>query len=104
MVYPTNEKHRPQYPSGRAIRRACSKELYRAAKRLKTRISPEQMKQAEELYVKQVLLHLAYIVETGSNRKALADWWEEHVSLEIAQLWQVDPVELNRAFRNAFGG
>jgi hypothetical protein len=78
--------------------------MYRTAKRLKTWIAPELMQQAEEFYVKQVLLHLAYIVETRSNRKAQADWWEEHVSPQIAKLWQVEPALLNRAFRDAYGG
>jgi hypothetical protein len=99
-----NEKHKQQFPSARAIRRACNKELYRTAKRLKSWISPSQMEQAEELYVKQVMLNLPFIVDNGSNRKALADWWEEHVSPDIASLWNVEPAALNHAFRDAFGG
>jgi hypothetical protein len=104
MYNKTNEKHNPQYPNARAIRRACSKELYRTAKRLKTWISPELMKLAEETYFKQVVLNLAVIVEMQSNRKAQADWFEEHVSKEVAELWQVEPAVLNRAFRDAYGG
>lgn len=104
MMNKTNEKHKQQLPSARGIRRACSKELYRAAKRLKTWISPDQMKQAEELYTKKVMLNLLYIVENSSNRKLLADWWEENVSGEIAELWKVDVQSLNHAFRDAFGG
>jgi hypothetical protein len=104
MRHTNKEKHKPHFPSARAIRRACSKELYRAAKRLKMWISPEQMQQAEECYVKQVLLNLAFIVDMESNRKVQADWWEEHVSPQIAEIWQVEPTVLNRAFRDAFGG
>ncbi|MBP1990899.1 dehydrogenase [Paenibacillus eucommiae] len=104
MPNKTNEKHKPHYPSARGIRRACGKELYRAAKRLKTHITPEQMKQAETLYAKEVLLNLAFIVETGSNRKVLADWWEEHISAQIAAIWNVEIPALNRAFRESFGG
>jgi hypothetical protein len=104
MYNKTNEKHNPQYPNARAIRRACSKELYRTVKRLKTWISPELMKQAEEKYFKQVVLNLPVIVEMQSNRKAQADWWQEHVSSEIAELWQVEPAVLNRAFRDGYGG
>jgi hypothetical protein len=104
MYNKTNEKHKPLYPNARAIRRACSKELYRTVKRLKTWISPEQMKLAEEKYFKQVVLNLPLIMEMQSNRKAQADWWEEHVSKEIAELWQVEPAVLNRAFRDAYGG
>jgi hypothetical protein len=104
MANKTTEKHKQQFPSGRGIRRACSNELYRTAKRLKTWISPEQMKQAEELYTKEVMLNLAFIVDTGSNRKVLSDWWEENISPQIAPLWNVEPSLLNRAFRDAFGG
>jgi predicted RNase H-like nuclease len=104
MYNRTDEKHKPHYPNARGIRRACSKELYRTVKRLKTRITPEQMKQAEEKYFKKVALNLPVIVGMQSNRKAQADWWEEHVSAEIAELWQVDPALLNRAFRDAYGG
>lgn len=100
----TNEKHKQQLPTARGIRRACGKELYRTAKRLKTWISPEQMRQAEELYVKKVMLNLPFIVEHGSNRKLLADWFGEHVGPEIAPLWNVELAALNHAFREAFGG
>ncbi|NEW09205.1 dehydrogenase [Paenibacillus sp. SYP-B3998] len=99
-----SEKHKQQLPSARGIRRACSKELYRTAKRLKVWISPEQMKQAEELYVKKVMLNLPFIVDSGSNRKALSDWFDENVGPDIAPLWNVERDVLNLAFRNAFGG
>jgi hypothetical protein len=104
MIHKPTEKHKPQFPSGREIRRACSKELYRTAKRLKVWISPEQMKQAEEVYTKEVILNLAFIVDTGSNRKLLSDWWDEHVCPQISQIWNVDPSLLSRSFRDAFGG
>lgn len=100
----TNEKHKQQYPTARGIRRACSRELYRTAKRLRTWISPEQMKQAEELYVKEVMLNLPFIVENRSNRKALADWWDEHIGPSVAPIWGIDQAKLNQAFRDAFGG
>ncbi|MEW9701214.1 dehydrogenase [Paenibacillus sp. SI8] len=99
-----NEKHKQQFPSARGIRRACSKELYRTVKRLKVWISPEQMAEAEELYVKKVMLNLPFIVENGSNRKVLADWFDEHVGPDIAPLWNVELEVLGHAFRNAFGG
>ena len=103
-MHKTNEKHKPQFPTARGIRRSCGKELYRTAKRLKVWIAPEHMQQAEELYVRKVMLNLPYIVEHGSNRKLLADWWAEHVSADFAELWKVGTDELNRAFRDAFGG
>ena len=48
--------------------------------------------------------NLLWIAEQNSNRKALADWWDEAVSGELAELWQVDQGQLKRAFRSAFGG
>ncbi|MDF2649970.1 MAG: hypothetical protein K0Q73_5775 [Paenibacillus sp.] len=99
-----NEKHKQQFPSARGIRRACSKELYRTIKRLKIWISPEQIRAAEELYVKKVMLNLPFIMENGSNRKALSDWFDENVGPEIAPLWNVELEVLNHAFRDAFGG
>jgi len=97
-------KHERPLPSPRQIRRTCGKELYRAVKRLGVYIPPDRMKAAEELYFRKVALHLPYIAENGSNRKALADWWEENVSGEIAELWEVDRRRLADAFRRAFGG
>lgn len=99
-----NAKHEKPLPTARQIRRSCQKELYRTIKRLKAYIASEPLKQAEELYFKKVALNLLWIVENGSNRKLLADWWEKEVSPSIAPLWQVDEAELNRAFRDSFGG
>ncbi|MDF2725801.1 MAG: dehydrogenase [Paenibacillus sp.] len=99
-----NEKHSQDLPTLRKIRRACNKELYRTAKRLKLWIPPEKVAEAEQLYLKKVVLNLTYIAENSSNRKLLADWWDEHVCAEIAELWNVDQAELGRAFRQAFGG
>ncbi|KIL40013.1 dehydrogenase [Gordoniibacillus kamchatkensis] len=98
------EKHTKQLPTVRGVRRACARELYRAAKRLKVYIPPERMAEAEKLYVGKVLQNLLYIAENGSNRKALADWWDENVNAEVAALWNVEPEKLARAFRDAFGG
>lgn len=100
----TSEKHKQMLPNRRTIRRACGRELYRTAKRLNIWISPEQMEQAEELYVKEVLLNLGFIVEHSSNRKAQADWWGEYVSPLIAPIWNVEPALLNQAFRDSYGG
>ncbi|QAY68157.1 dehydrogenase [Paenibacillus protaetiae] len=91
------------YPTARKIRRACSNELYRTAKRLKLYVAPKQMEEAERYYFKKVAENLLYIHEHQSNRKLLADWWETNVSEEIARLWNVDAVKLNAAFREAFG-
>lgn len=104
MTSKQNEKHAQSYPSVRQIRRACNRELYRTIKRLKIWIPPEQVVKAEELYFRKVILNLPWIVENGSNRKALADWWTEHVCPEIAKLWNVEAAVLERAFREAFGG
>ena len=100
----TNEKHKQPFPSAREIRRACHKELYRTAKRLKIWIPPASMQQAEDLYVRKVAVNLPFIVENRSNRKALADWWETNVCAEIAELWNVEFPVLAKAFRDAFGG
>ncbi|AHD06871.1 dehydrogenase [Paenibacillus larvae] len=97
-------KHNQPFPTHRTIRRACSRELYRTVKRLKKRIPKAKMKEAENFYIKEVLLHLPFIVENEQNRKKLVDWWDEHVSSFIAELWEVDRHDLSRAFRDAFGG
>lgn len=99
-----NEKHNQDLPSLRKIRRACDKELYRAVKRLKIWIPPAKLAEAEQLYLQKVVLNLPFIAENSSNRKVLADWWDEHVCPEIAALWDVPQADLARAFRQAFGG
>lgn len=98
------EKHKKPLPTARQIRRSCNKELYRTIKRLKIWIPPEQLEAAEEYYFHKVVRNLLWIVENGSNRKLLADWWEENVCPEIARMWNVEPKELAAAFRDAFGG
>jgi len=103
-VKQSNEKHQANYPSARKIRRACSLELYRTAKRLKVWIPPDKMEAAEKMYVRKVAENIIWIHEHRSNRKKLSDWWEENVSPEIAELWQVDANRLADAFRGAFGG
>ncbi|MBD2844896.1 dehydrogenase [Paenibacillus sp. IB182496] len=97
-------KHEPSYPTSRTIRRACDKELYRAAKRLKHYVSPECMKEAVQLYHRKVLLNLMWVTEHRSNRKLLCDWWDEEVCAAIAALWEVEEQALSRAFRESFGG
>lgn len=97
-------KHQAQPPNPRTIRRACAKELYRTVKRLRQHIPAESVKAAEELYARKVFGHLEWITLNQSNRKQLADWWEEAVCPDIAALWQVEPARLSRAFRDAFGG
>lgn len=98
------EKHTAPLPTPRSIRRACGNELYRTGKRLKLHIPAALMEEAEQLYVKRVIGNLAWIVENRSNRKLLADWWDEEISEEIAALWNVDRTKLQQAFRDAFGG
>lgn len=97
-------KHASSLPTPRKIRRGCSKELYRTVKRLRVYIPEELIKQGEALYYKKVIGNLLWIGENISNRKLLADWWDEAVSTELAELWQVDRAELSAAFRDAFGG
>lgn len=99
-----SQKHTAGYPTARKIRRACSNELYRTAKRMKVWISKEKMDQAETIYFKKVILNLTWIVENQSNRKVQSDWWDENVSAEIAELWEVDRAKLCTAFREAYGG
>ena len=98
------QKHAADYPSARKIRRSCSNELYRTAKRLKIWVPGDKMEQAEALYFKKVILNFQWIVENRSNRKAQADWWDENVSVEIAVIWEVDRSRLSEAFRDAYGG
>lgn len=98
------EKHASPLPSPRSIRRACGNELYRTLKRLKLHVPAPLVEQAEELYVRKVIGNLLWIHDNRSNRKALADWWDENVSEDIAQLWSVDRDRLSQAFRAAFGG
>ncbi len=97
-------KHTAGLPTARKIRRACDNELYRAAKRLKVWIAKDKMEQASALYFRKVAQNIAWIVEHESNRKAQADWWDENVSAEIAELWQVERNKLCTAFREAYGG
>lgn len=104
MAKHDQQKHERPYPTARGIRRSCNKELYRTIKRLKIWVPPAQLLEAEQLYYKKVALNLPFIVENGSNRKVLADWWEENVCEEIAKLWNVEPKDLAEAFREAFGG
>ncbi|MDB5054218.1 MAG: dehydrogenase [Bacilli bacterium] len=98
----TNEKHNQTYPSLRNIRRACQRELYRTVKKLNKYISPDIMKQAEQIYLQKVVLNLPWIAENGSNRKLLANWWKDNVCDEIAVLWSVEPSTLAIAFRDSF--
>lgn len=98
------EKHSSPLPNPRSIRRACGNELYRTVKRLKQHIPAALVKQAEQLYVNRVIGNLMWIAENRSNRKKLADWWDEEVSGDIAELWNVDRAKLMQAFRDAFGG
>lgn len=101
---PNSQKHTAGYPTARKIRRACSNELYRTVKRLKVWIPSDKLEQAEKLYCKKVALNLPWIVEHQNNRKLQADWWEDNVSAEIAELWNVDRLKLCEAFRDAYGG
>jgi len=103
MIKDRTEKHKSPVPSPRTIRRACSRELYRTAKRLKLRLSDELMQQAEDLYYKKVLLNIVFVVEHNSNRKALADWWDDNVAADVAALWGADKDKVSQAFRAAFG-
>ncbi|MNI06170.1 hypothetical protein D3C73_591420 [compost metagenome] len=100
----TTGKHNNSLPTPRKIRRVCNKELYRAIKRLGVYIPDQRVKEGEDLYFKKVIGNLLWIAENGSNRKLLADWWDEAVSPELAELWEVDREALSRAFRSAFGG
>ncbi|MDF2836732.1 MAG: dehydrogenase [Paenibacillus sp.] len=98
------QKHAAGLPSARKIRRSCSNELYRTAKRMKIYVTKEKMDKAETLYFQKVAQHLLWIVDHKDNRKAQAAWWAENVSEEIAALWEVDRDKLCVAFREAYGG
>ncbi|MFC5468619.1 dehydrogenase [Cohnella suwonensis] len=97
------EKHTAPLPSQRTIRRACANELYRTVKRLKRHVPAALVEEAEKLYVERVIGNLLWIHDHRSNRKALADWWDETVRDDIAKLWGVDGDRLSHAFRGAFG-
>lgn len=97
-------KHAGSLPTARTIRRACSNELYRTVKRLKAYVPDAKLKEAEELYVRRVMLNLLWIHEHRSDRKKLADWWDAEVAADIAKLWEIDQDRLSRAFRDGFGG
>ncbi len=99
-----NQHPKLELPNARKIRRSCNRELFRTIKRLKVWISPEQLAAAEKLYYQKVISNLIWVAENGSNRKKLADWWDEAVAPEIALLWDVDPSKLSAAFRDGFGG
>lgn len=95
---------KPSFPSLRALRRACNRELYRTIKKLKIWIPPDQVVTAEKFYLKKVVGNLQWIVENRDNRKKQADWWEKEVCPEIAGMWNVEAPALAEAFRSAFGG
>ncbi|MFC5406913.1 dehydrogenase [Cohnella soli] len=99
----SQEKHTAALPSPRTIRRACANELYRTVKRLKEHIPASLVEKAEKLYVERVIGNLLWIHDHRSNRKALADWWDDTVRDDIAKLWGVDKERLSQAFRSAFG-
>ncbi|MFB5678603.1 dehydrogenase [Paenibacillus terreus] len=101
---PKHAQGQSALPTARGIRRACSKELYRTCKRLKTYIPPDLVRKGEELYCRKVAGNLIWITENGSNRKLLCDWWDEEVAPELAELWQVEKSALCAAFRSSFGG
>jgi hypothetical protein len=103
-MYNNQERPKLELPNARKIRRACKRELFRTIKRLKLRVSPEQIAAAEKLYYQKVIANLIWVAENGSNRKKLADWWDEAVAPEIALLWNVEQSKLSAAFRNSFGG
>lgn len=104
MMKQGKEKHNQSYPTARKIKRACNKELYRTIKKLKIYLTPEQITKAEQLYLTKVTMHLQWLAEHESNRKAQADWWAEHVAPETALLWNVDVSKLATAFRDSYGG
>ncbi|MEX1031226.1 MAG: dehydrogenase [Paenibacillaceae bacterium] len=101
-----NNKDHPklELPNARKIRRSCNRELSRTIKRMKLWVSPEQVAAAEKLYYQKVIANLIWVAENGSNRKKLADWWDEAVAPEIAPLWGVEQSKLSAAFRARFGG
>jgi hypothetical protein len=101
---PGQEQHAASLPTPRKIRRACGNELYRTVKRLHQHVPAELVEEAERRYTNKVIAHLVWITQNHSNRKLLADWWEENVCAEIAELWHVEPSRLAKAFREAFGG
>lgn len=98
-----HQKHQgPVLPTARKIRRTCNLELYRTIKKLNKWIPQDRVEQAEKFYVRKVAEHILWIHEHQSNRRKLADWWDEHVCAEIAELWEVEPDRLSRAFRDSF--
>lgn len=101
---PIPQNKKTPLPSARGIRRMCSKELYRAIKRLKVHVPDDLLKQGEDMYYRKVIGKLLWITENRSNRKLLCDWWDEAVCPELAELWQMDTAKLSTAFRDAFGG
>ncbi|MFW5436041.1 dehydrogenase [Paenibacillus apiarius] len=98
------ERHAMSLPSARKIRRACNNELYRTVKRMNVWISGELIKQGEDLYYKRVIANLIWVHENANNRKKLADWFDEAVSGDLAELWNVDRTKLSACFRQSFGG
>lgn len=98
------ERHRSPLPTARKIRRSCQHELYRAVKRMKLYLPEDLLQQGEKLYTDKVFANMIWIHENGSNRMLLADWFDEAVSAELAELWNVDREKLTAAFRHTFGG
>src|SRR5690606_41032830 len=88
-------------PTARKIRRDCSKELYRAIKRMDIYVSQDKIEQAERYYAQMVATHYLHLRELNQRKKQV-EWWEEHCSTKLAELLEVDQQLFIQAFKRAY--
>lgn len=90
------------YPTARKIRRDCSKEIYRALKRMNVHVEQSKLTEAEQYYTKMVITHFQVIRELSKNRKNQVQWWDEHCSEQLSVILGVDRTAFVEAFTKAY--
>ena len=93
-----------EYPTARKIRRDCSKELYRALKRMDVYVKESKLKEAELYYAKMVATHYLHLADLNKQRKKQVEWWKEHCSEQIATILDVNHEQFVQAFTQAYLG
>lgn len=90
------------YPTARKIRRDCSKELYRALKRMNVHVEESKLIEAEKYYTKMVITNHPTMRELHNNRNGQVQWWNEHCSEQLALILEVEHSAFVEAFTKAY--
>jgi len=93
-----------EYPTARKIRRDCSKELYRALKRMNVYVNQDKIKEAELYYAQMVATHYLLLADLKKQRKKQVEWWEEHCSGKLADILELNHDQFVQAFRRTYLG